>query len=143
MPPEYEDDPELEIELTAEDVARGTLVREAMWLRTLVKDVVVGVAVTSGVKKWTVYLVVKTPGEYENVPLQRVFSINALGFWKPFIIACGGKVDKKGGKFQMGSAKGKIIETYVKRGMYKNPTSGDESEVNNAADFAPLGTHTK
>lgn len=113
----------MKLNITPEDLLRGTIV-ESDWYPVEIKEVEESQAKTDGSALWTIKMNILS-GKFIGVPLQRVFSEKAPGFAIEFLQACGAKIGKEGGEFELAAAKGKKILAHVVTGMYQNRPKND------------------
>lgn len=106
------------IRITPEDILRSKTVKIG-WYRAIVKRVGEKPAKTDGSTTWPIDFTITTPGEFQNVPLQAVFSEKAPGFAVKFIESCGGKITAEGGEMELSRAVGKELEVYVDNDLYE------------------------
>ena len=119
--------------ITREDLLRGKVLTPG-WYKLTIKSVDEKAAGGDGSMNTNVSLVVSQPGEFEGVPLKRVFNEKAPGFAIPFIQALSGeRISEEGGTFDLSNAVGREVYGYVKTRMWQ------ERPQNDVADFLPVG----
>lgn len=105
------------ITISREDMLRSKTIKPE-WYKAKVKRVGEKPAKTDGSTTWPVDFIIVTPGEFEGVPVNTVFSEKAPGFAVKFIEACGGTIGKDGGSFDLARAEGKELMIYVDNDVY-------------------------
>jgi hypothetical protein len=127
--------------ITPEDLKRS-LVCDANWYPTQVTSVVQERNKKGDADNIVIDLTVVSSGDedrdkFEGCVCRVWFSEKAPGIAANFIIACGGSIDpEEGGEFEFAGALNKQMETYIM------PRQFEGRMLNNAKDYAPLGTHT-
>ena len=107
------------ISITRADMLRSTTLKPG-WYKVSVKRVGEKPAKTDGSTTYPVDMIVISPAEFAEVPLQQVFSEKAPGFAVAFIEAFKpGAVTKDGGNFELADAEGRECEVFIENEMYE------------------------